>query len=161
MRLCDFAKYAEFCKPLNRFARWLLSEYAEWRIETECILTMMWCWQPSLLLLPPVVFGEAGCRGWPGQEPSGREVCSAQRSATSWAWGLTANKEKPQRDPWSPATICPLCSRFAMTLATLLVPVPFSLEATDYGDILLGSCQALTRYWGGGSPMEPLHFPHH
>jgi hypothetical protein len=35
---------------------------------------------------------------------------------------------------------------FAVTLTTLLVPVPFSLHVSDYGDILLRSHQAHTRY---------------
>ncbi len=39
---------------------------------------------------------------------------------------------------------------FAATLATLLVPVLFSLQATDYGDILLGSCKAHTCFGQGG-----------
>ncbi len=46
---------------------------------------------------------------------------------------------------------------FTATLATLLVPVPFSLQATDYVDIPLGSHKAYTRYWEG-SPVELLHF---
>jgi hypothetical protein len=38
-----------------------------------------------------------------------------------------------------------------LTLATLLVPVPFSLQATEYGEIPLGSRKASTHYcWGGG-----------
>jgi hypothetical protein len=38
---------------------------------------------------------------------------------------------------------------FTATLATLLVPVPFSTQATDYGDIPLRSRKAHTRYWRG------------
>jgi hypothetical protein len=40
-----------------------------------------------------------------------------------------------------------LLTVFAATLATLFVPVPFSLQATDYGDTLLGSRKAHTHYW--------------
>jgi hypothetical protein len=54
-----------------------------------------------------------------------------------------------------------LLAVFAATLATLLVPVPFTLQASDYGDIPLGSCKAHTRYWGGGGPVELLHFSHY
>jgi hypothetical protein len=43
-----------------------------------------------------------------------------------------------------------LLAVFAATLATLLVPILFSLQAIDYGDIPLGSRKAHTRYWGGG-----------
>ncbi len=43
-----------------------------------------------------------------------------------------------------------LLTVFAATISTLLVPVPFSLQATDYGDIPLGSCKAHICYWGGG-----------
>jgi hypothetical protein len=42
-----------------------------------------------------------------------------------------------------------LLSVFAATLATLPVPVLFSLKATDYGHTVpLGSCTAHTHYWG-------------
>jgi hypothetical protein len=44
---------------------------------------------------------------------------------------------------------------FAVTLATLLVPVLFLLQATDYDDIPLGTCKAHTRYWGGGGCGAP------
>jgi hypothetical protein len=37
-----------------------------------------------------------------------------------------------------------LLAVFAATLATLLVPVPFSLQATDYGNIPLGSHKGVT-----------------
>jgi hypothetical protein len=46
------------------------------------------------------------------------------------------------------ATYYLLLAVFAATLATLPVPVLFSLQATDYGDIPLGSCKAHTHYWG-------------
>jgi hypothetical protein len=46
----------------------------------------------------------------------------------------------------------------AVTLATLLVPVLFSLQATDYGNIPLGSRKAHTCYWGGGEPCGALAF---
>jgi hypothetical protein len=44
-----------------------------------------------------------------------------------------------------------LLAVFLATLATLLVPVPFSLQATDYGNILLGSHKAQPVTWGGVS----------
>ncbi len=54
-----------------------------------------------------------------------------------------------------------LLAVFMATLATLLVPILFSLQAIDSGDILLGSGKAHTHYWGGGgSSVEPLHFSH-
>jgi hypothetical protein len=46
-----------------------------------------------------------------------------------------------------------LLAVFAVTLATLLVPVLFSLQATDYGNIPLGSRKAHTRYCGGGGAL--------
>ncbi len=55
-----------------------------------------------------------------------------------------------------------LLAIFVATLDTLLVPVVFLWQATDYGDILLGSCKAHTYYLGGGgSPVELLHFAHY
>jgi hypothetical protein len=76
----------------------------------------------------------------------------------------------PWRDPWSPATKGPLYLRFSRrpkspaALAALLVPVPFSLQATDYGNILPGSCKARTHDWEGGRQpygapafLTPLH----
>jgi hypothetical protein len=49
-----------------------------------------------------------------------------------------------------------LLAVFTATLATLLVPVLFSLQATDYGNILLGSVRPTPVT--GGSLVELLHF---
>ncbi len=49
---------------------------------------------------------------------------------------------------------------FAATLATFLVPVPFPLQATDYGDILLGSCKAHNPLLGGKKPCGAPAFRH-
>ncbi len=62
----------------------------------------------------------------------------------------------PWRDSWSPATMGPLTLAPA-ALATLLVPIPFSLEATYLCDILLGSREVKSLYWGGGGPVELLY----
>ncbi len=53
-----------------------------------------------------------------------------------------------------------LLAVFAATLATLLVPILFSLQATDSVDIPLGSRKGHTHYWGRGSSVKVLHFSH-
>ncbi len=59
-------------------------------------------------------------------------------------WSLITNYERSS-----------LLMILVVTLATLLVSVPFSLQATDYCDIPLGSLKAQTCYWeGGGEPLS-------
>jgi hypothetical protein len=95
--------------------------------------------------------------------PGGAVVCVPGMHSHFWNWDSPVSDVLlhwwPQRDPWSPATIGPLCSRFSpwpqppAGLTSLLVPVPFSLQATDYGDIPLESCRAYTHYEGRGGAL--------
>jgi hypothetical protein len=87
--------------------------------------------------------------------PQGAAVCAPGMQPTPWNWHYLLALSRYIGDPdvipdhWLRLVL--FACGFRGDLRHSLVPVPFSLQATDYGDIPLGSRKANTHYWGGGA----------